>query len=183
MKTMEVRYASGQDVLKAYWGYLTGGGLRLSAVGGVGRGDEVCVRVVNEASGACATLLGEVMCETAAGDLLVAFSSPDSQQCLFTAALSDLLVDVEGMIAQPTAAGTRRRRGRITSVSRQGCRIATGDEEENEFALGTHVEFDGSGIHVGGYIVASGSGEHCMVFDDDKTCEFDQLVAIGADPN
>ena len=61
MKAVEVRFASGKEVLGAYWGYLSDGGLVIPDDGGLTVGDAVSPSVQITSASASYALAGRVV--------------------------------------------------------------------------------------------------------------------------
>ena len=90
MKDLEVRFETGREVLNAYWGYLSDGGLIIPDQGLLAVGDPVALSVRIESSRATYALSGKVVrCDAATGRAVIAFSPGEPQDMLLTQALAD----------------------------------------------------------------------------------------------
>jgi hypothetical protein len=176
VKDLEVRFETGRDVLNAYWGYLSDGGLIIPDERCLEVGDQVSLRVRIESSHTTYSLTGKVVrCDPAAGRAVIAFSPGEPQDMLLTQALSDA--------EQVPARRARRYRvaldarvleasngidpvdARLIDLSEYGCCFRMDEDSAlGRLPVGTPVEISADDFAVGGRVVWTRHTERGVAF-------------------
>jgi hypothetical protein len=176
VKELEVRFDSGRDVLSAYWGYLSDGGLVIPDEGNLAVGDPVSLSILITSASATYSLAGRVVRRDAAAQrAVIAFAPGQPHDMLLTQALADadkvparrarrFRVDLDASVrdsrngAHPVAA-------RLVDVSELGCcvRLAAGTDAP-PLVTGTPVEIAAEPFHVEGRIVWDRADDRGVLF-------------------
>ncbi len=129
-RAIDVRFASGDELLSAYWGYLTGGGLIIPDPGAE-VGDALSMRVTIDVSESQYRLRGTVVKrEPDSGRVIIASRSGEADDML----LSEALADSENVAPRrhprfavdtkiQAIVGDQERAARLINISREGCCI------------------------------------------------------------
>lgn len=162
LKDFKVRFGTGVEVLNAYWGYLSDGGLVIEDRSELDVGDTVSLDVHIESSRASYALAGKVVRrETTSGQAVIAFDPGQPHDLL----LSEALAETDNVPAR------RHRRYRIElparlrrhldggsegeavliNISREGCCARLAGPDSGEFAVGSSLQIEA------GQFVATGS--------------------------
>lgn len=182
MKELEVRFDSGRDVLSAYWGYLSDGGLVIPDEGGLAVGDPVSLSILITSASATYSLAGRVVRRDAAAQrAVIAFAPGQPHDMLLTQALADadkvparrarrFRVDLDARVrdsrngAHPVAA-------RLVDVSELGCcvRLAAGTGAP-PLVTGTPIEIAADLFNVEGRVVWDRADDRGVVFAAAEDC-------------
>lgn len=168
MKEVDIHFASGRDVLGAYWGYLSGGGLaieRSAYMQELHEGQPVALRV-HVASHQGVAVSGKVV-RTKPHKAMIAFDVGDSQLRLLTAALSGRYMDTEMQVTVRDAdSGTEAAVGRVFELSEDGCCIRLNDDDDSTcLPAGTEVALDMDGLHVTGCVLWAQDQQRWILFN------------------
>lgn len=175
MKDLEVRFETGREVLNAYWGYLSDGGLIIPDQGLLVVGDPVALLVRIESSRATYALSGKVVrCDAATGRAVIAFSPGEPQDMLLTQALADaehvparrarrFRVTLDARILDATSA-IRPVEAQLVDLSEFGCCFRLDEEAQADLPVGTPVEIAADEFAVGGRVVWTRHTERGVAF-------------------
>ncbi|HTE52909.1 MAG TPA: PilZ domain-containing protein [Kofleriaceae bacterium] len=164
MKDLEVRFETGREVLNAYWGYLSDGGLIIPDQGHLVVGDPVALCVRIESSRATYSLCGRVVrCDAAAGRAVIAFSPGEPQDMLLTDALADaehvparrarrFRVRLEARVLDASSA-IDPVEAQLVDLSEYGCCFRIDGEAQADLPVGTAVEIAAEEFAIGGRVV------------------------------
>jgi hypothetical protein len=184
VKDLEVRFETGREVLNAYWGYLSDGGLIIPDQGQLSVGDPVSLSVLIESSRCHYSLSGKVVRrDTSAGRAVIAFSPGQPQDMLLTHALADaeqvparrarrFRVALDARIVDASN-GTQPFDARLVDLSEFGCCFRLEESEDGCLPVGTPIEIAAPDFAVGGRVVWTRHTERGVAFvgQDTATAE------------
>lgn len=151
-KSIEVTFPTGRDVLNAYWGFLSNGGLVIDDRHGLREGDPVSLQVTIASSKQHYTLLGQVVRRpgfdaAAATKAVIEFQPGEPHDLMLSAAWAETdnvparkhrRIPIDGTIAiRAPAGGGPELEARLLNISLGGCcvhlsssgkRVATGEQ-------------------------------------------------------
>lgn len=174
MKDLEVRFETGREVLNAYWGYLSDGGLIIPDQGLLVVGDPVALSVRIESSRATYALSGKVVrCDAATGRAVIAFSPGEPQDMLLTQALADaehvparrarrFRVTLDARVLHAT--DVRPVEAQLVDLSEFGCCFRLDEECHADLPVGTPIEIAADEFAVGGRVVWTRHTERGVAF-------------------
>lgn len=167
MKEVEIHFASGREVLNAYWGHLTGGGLTIARDEHTqelqeGQPISLCLRV---ASHQRVAVQGKVV-RAHPHKAMIALDVGDSQNRLLTAALSGRYIDTEAhVVLREIASGAVTASGHVFELSEDGCCIRLSDTwDESLLGVGTEVGVELDGLRVDGCVVWAQERQRWIIF-------------------
>ncbi len=175
MKDLEVRFETGREVLNAYWGYLSDGGLIIPDQGLLAVGDPVSLSVFIVSSHSSYSLTGRVVrCDAAAGRAVIAFSPGEPQDMLLTQALADaehvparrarrFRVALDARVLDASN-GILPVDARLVDLSEYGCCVRLDDRAHGELPVGTPIEISADDFAVGGRVVWTRHTERGVAF-------------------
>jgi hypothetical protein len=175
VKAVEVRFASGKDVLGAYWGYLADGGLVIPDEGGLAVGDAVSLSVAITSASASYALAGRVVRrDAAARRAVIAFAPGQPHDMLLTQALADadnvparrarrFRVELE-VTVRDRSNGADEEPARLLDVSELGCCMQLPLANDGHMAIGTPVEIAAEPFRVAGRVVWTRRDERGIAF-------------------
>lgn len=175
MKDLEVRFETGREVLNAYWGYLSDGGLIIPDKGQLAVGDPVYLSVLIESSQSTYALSGKVVRrDVAAGRAVIAFSPGQPQDMLLTQALADaehvparrarrFRVALDARV-QDAANGAEEVEAHLLDLSEFGCCFRLEDAAHGKLPVGTPIEIAAQDFAVGGRVVWTRHTERGVAF-------------------
>ncbi|HWN69385.1 MAG TPA: hypothetical protein VNM90_17210 [Haliangium sp.] len=170
MKEVEVRFSSGRDVLGAYWGHLTGGGLAVEPAvlsEELREGQSVSLQVY-VASKHRVAIPGTVVKKTQS-KVILAFAADDGKRRLLTAAFSERCVALDARLLATDPDGMIDVRGHVFQLSDAGCCVRLPPVEQHfPLSVGTNVTISVEGLHVSGCVVAARADERWVLFDLEK---------------
>jgi hypothetical protein len=170
MKDVEVRFASGRDVLGAYWGHLTGGGLAVDPAAlseELREGQSVSLHVC-VASKHRVAIPGTVVKKTQS-KVILAFAADDGKRRLLTAAFSERCVALDARLLATDPDGMIDVRGHVFQLSDAGCCVRLPPLEQHlPLSVGTNVTIAVEGLQVSGCVVAARADERWILFDLEK---------------
>lgn len=173
MKEVEIHFASGREVLGAYWGHLSGGGLAIEQneqTQELYEGQPVSLRV-HVASHQRIAVQGKVV-RTKPHKAMIAFDVGESQIRLLTAALSGRYIDTEArVVVSHMAAGVEAVVGRVFELSEDGCCIHLADEHSDALSVGTEVSLELDGLRVSGCVFWAEAGQRWILFGSEGADE------------
>lgn len=195
LKDLEVRFESGRDVLSAYWGYLSDGGLVIPGRDGLIVGEDVSLQVLIASAQARYSLAGRVVrLDPGRGAVTIAFSPGQPHDMLLTQALADadqvparrarrFRVDLPAQVEvdEPASAFSAR----LLDVSELGCCMQVYGEAGN-LGIGRGIGIVTEEFSVRGRIVWARRDERGVLFidrqtdTDDRIREFVRGLAPGA---
>jgi len=176
VKELEVRFDSGRDVLSAYWGYLSDGGLVIPDEGGLTVGDPVSLSILITSASATYSLAGRVVRrDTASQRAVIAFAPGQPHDMLLTQALADadkvparrarrFRVDLDAKV-RDSRNGAHPLAARLVDVSELGCciRLAVGTDAP-PLVTGTPVEIAAEPFHIEGRVVWDRADDRGVMF-------------------
>ena len=175
MRQVNVRFGTGQEVLNAYWGFLSDGGLVIPDQDGFAEGVAVSVRVQIASSQTQYELFGRIVRRDAARHAVVAFDPGEPHDMLLTAALSEtddvparrhkrhqLKKRAEVLNGDGRAPVT----GRMLDVSRAGCCVRLDGATAGAFPNGTSVTVLVDGMRASGTVVWARGADRGVSFDE-----------------
>ncbi|HLU66711.1 MAG TPA: PilZ domain-containing protein [Kofleriaceae bacterium] len=176
MRDLAVRFESGKDVLNAYWGYLSDGGLVIPDDDELAVGEPVSLSVLIASASASYSLSGRVVRrDQAAGRAVIAFSPGQPHDMLLTQALADadkvparrsrrFRVDVAARVRDAREAGEASP-ARLIDVSDHGCCVQLDEKAgPDDLATGTPVAIDAGSLSVAGQVVWTRGRERGVSF-------------------
>lgn len=167
MKEVEVRFASGREVLGAYWGHLTGGGIAVdpAALGEELReGQSVSLQVRVGADHRVA-IPGTVV-KKSQNKVILAFAADDGKRRLLTAAFSERRVALDTRLLATDPDGVVDILGHVFQISDAGCCVRLSElEQQLPLSVGTNVTLLVDGLRVSGCVVAARADERWVLFD------------------
>lgn len=188
VKDLEVRFETGREVLNAYWGYLSDGGLFIPdpAQAELAVGEPVSLNVLIESSRTRYTLSGKVVRrDVAAGRAAIAFNPGQPQDMLLTQALADaeqvparrarrFRVALDARVVDASN-GTQPFDARLVDLSEFGCCFrlerepgpgpgSEDDDDDTCLPVGTPIEIAARDFAVGGRVVWTRHTERGVMF-------------------
>jgi hypothetical protein len=156
VKELNVRFKNGRDVLNAYWGYLSDGGLIIDSEedgghGGLDVGQPVSLNIQIDSSRSSYLLSGRVVRRQAEGkQVIVAFRPGEPHDMLLTEALAETdnvpaghhrpyRGDVGAEVSQveDCSASTP---ARLLNISQEGCCLRVDDPSRGDIGVGVRVK-------------------------------------------
>jgi hypothetical protein len=173
MKHVDVRFGSGRDVLNAYWGYLSHGGLVIRDPAGLDVGQPVSLQVEIESSQSRYSLAGEVVKRQSDGRTVIAFRPGEPHDMLLTEALAEtdqvpprrhrrFQVDLDAHVQAPS--GTELP-ARVVNLSEGGCCVRVVRGAAN-LDIGADVDIRASDFRATGRVVWTRHTERGVRFED-----------------
>jgi hypothetical protein len=170
MKEVEVRFSSGREVLGAYWGHLTGGGIAIHPAAlseELREGQSVSLQVIVASTprvGISATVVRKTPSK-----VILAFAGDDGKRRLLTAAFSERCVALDARLLASDPEGVTDMHGQVFQLSDAGCclKVPIG-EEHMPLSVGTNVTIALEGLCVSGCVVAARADERWVLFDLEK---------------
>jgi hypothetical protein len=170
MKEVEVRFTSGRDVLGAYWGHLTGGGLAVDPAAlseELREGQSVSLHVC-VASKHRVAIPGTVVKKTQS-KVILAFAADDGKRRLLTAAFSERCVALDARLLATDPDGMIDVLGHVFQLSDAGCCVRLPPIDQHlPLSVGTNVTIAVEGLQVSGCVVAARADERWVLFDLEK---------------
>jgi hypothetical protein len=170
MKEVEVRFTSGRDVLGAYWGHLTGGGIAVDPAAlseELREGQSVSLHVY-VASKHRVAIPGTVVKKTQS-KVILAFAADDGKRRLLTAAFSEHCVALDARLLATDPEGVIDVRGHVFQLSDAGCCVRVPPLDQHlPLSVGTNVTISVEGLQVSGCVVAARADERWVLFDLEK---------------
>jgi hypothetical protein len=176
VKELEVRFDSGRDVLSAYWGYLSDGGLVIPDEGGLAVGDPVSLSILITSASATYSLAGRVVRRDAAAHrAVIAFAPGQPHDMLLTQALADadkvparrarrFRVDLDARV-RDSRNGAHPVPARLVDVSELGCCVRLPRATDvPPLVTGTPVEIRAEPFHVEGRVVWDRADDRGIMF-------------------
>ncbi len=180
VKQIRVTFGSGQEVLSAYWGFLSDGGLVIPDHDDLNEGQPVQLQIHIDSSGARYDLGGRVVrCHAADRQAIVAFHPGEPHDMLLTAALAEaddvparrfqryavsLPVEVGGVQAQ------------LVDVSAGGCCLRLAAPLASELPIGVDVVVSTQEFEARGTIVWIHGLDRGVSFDESGTWAATQFI-------
>ena len=164
MRDFEVRFNSGAEVLNAYWGYLSDGGLVIEDQAELDVGESVALQVHIESSRAKYALAGKVVRrESRSGQAVIAFDPGQPHDLLLSEALAETdnvparrhrryRIDLDALLRKPTEPDSGCE-VRLINVSREGCCARLSQPDRGEFTVGSTLEIEADELAVCGAVV------------------------------
>lgn len=170
MKEVEVRFTSGREVLGAYWGHLTGGGIAVDPAAlseELREGQSVSLQVC-VASRHRVAITGTVV-KKSLSKVILAFAADDGKRRLLTAAFSERCVALDARLLATDPDGMIDVRGHVFQLSDAGCCVRLPAMEQHlPLSVGTNVTIMVEGLRVSGCVVAARADERWVLFDPEK---------------
>ncbi len=175
---VDVHFESGREVLNAYWGYLSGGGLTIEPETSTSlhKGQHVALQV-HIGARRCFSVNGRVA-RTGHGGTIIAFDTDESQNQLLSAALSEQPIDLEAHLSLCDTSQRALVPARLFEISEDGCCLRLRAEHGALFNVGAEVVIEAPGFRINGCVVSANERDRCVIFglaDDDavqaiRTC-------------
>ena len=160
---VDVHFETGRDILHAYWGYLSGGGITLEKCGLALRPDQRVTLLVHVGAHRQFEVSGRVA-RTSRDATLVAFDTIESQNQLLAAALSHCSTDFIARLTPCNAARREPVTARVHELSEDGCCLRLGSENAGAFPVGSEVTIEAPGFSINGCIISTQGRERCVIF-------------------
>lgn len=158
---VDVRFADRRDVLNAYWGYLSGGGLIINDDNDLLEGERVDLHVFIEASHHDYELAGKVV-RLENRHAVIAFDPGESHNRLLTAALADSDVELAATVTDRMTGAEAT--VHVFSLSEQGCCMRLRPGEREPFDAGTDVVVQTAELRLTGCVVWANGDDRCIMF-------------------
>lgn len=174
VKQVEVKFGSGHEVLGAYWGFLSDGGLVIPDSEDLDEGQPVQLRIHIASQNSAYDLGGRVVRRhTDDRQVIVAFDPGEPHDMLLTAALAET-DDVPARRFQRFSVSTPAEingdsgtgAGRLTDVSAGGCCVRLDASSRNGFTLGAAVTISTQEFQSTGTIVWVRGKDRGVSFDE-----------------
>jgi hypothetical protein len=173
VRGVEVSYATGKDLLAAYWGYLSDGGLIIDDAD-LRPGELVALRVTITSAGVCHELSGKVVRTREGGRAVVAFEPGQPHDMLLTEALADA-EDVPARrhrrypveLSAELVNGTTQAPAQILNVSESGCCVRVPPASRGHFSVGTSVRVRAGDLAATGRVVWARHTERGVEYADE----------------
>jgi hypothetical protein len=174
IKDLAVRFESGKDVLNAYWGYLSNGGLVIPDSDDLSVGEPVSLSVIIASASASYSLSGRVV-RRDESRAVIAFAPGQPHDMLLTQALADadkvparrsrrFRVELPAMVRDGRN-GARPVTARVVDLSEHGCCIQlAGADDVASFAVDAPVEIAADPFEAAGRVVWARHNELGVVF-------------------
>lgn len=183
MKQVDVRFESGREVLNAYWGYLSDGGLVIQRGSSLDVGQPIALEVRVTSSNSRYSFTGRVVKHRDDGRTVVAFHPGEPHDMLLTEALAETdhvpprrhrryVVDADGQMI----VDDRGEPVRMINVSASGCCLQVSNNENA--GVGTHIEVQAAGFCATGTVVWSRHTERGVRFDSDREADVKALLGL-----
>lgn len=160
---VDVHFETGREILHAYWGYLSGGGITLDNPGHALRAGQRITLLVHIGARRQFEVCGRVA-RASCDSTLVAFDTGESQNQLLAAALSDRPTDLVAHLALCDAKRTAQVSAHLYELSEDGCCLRLGPDYEGSFSVGAEVTIHAPGFSIDGCIISSNGRERCVIF-------------------
>lgn len=168
MTEVDVYFANGREVLNAYWGHLSGGGLRFSRTHSMGHlADGLPIALhIRIGSDRNFAVRGTVV-QCTASKVVVTFDTSDAQSCLFAAALAEQDVDLEAQLRAAASTYDAVTTARLFEISEDGCCVRLNPAYRDTpgfFTEGTNVVIEAGDLRIEGVIVSARGDERYVIF-------------------
>lgn len=175
VRDFEVQFGSGQEVLNAYWGYLSDGGLVIEDAEALAVGDPVALAIEIASSGAAYNLRGKVVKRQAdSGYAVIAFDPGQPHDLLLSEALAETdnvparrhrryWVDLSAKVSRNGS--DPRLEGRLVNISREGCCVHLGETDRGSLSVGSPIAIEAGNFQVGGEVMWQRNLERGIRFD------------------
>lgn len=190
VKDFEVRFNSGAEVLNAYWGYLSDGGLVIEDRAELDVGDTVALQVHIESSRANYALAGKVVRrETSSGQAVIAFDPGQPHDLLLSEALAETdnvparrhrryPINLDASIRRPNTSDPGDPcHATLINISREGCCVRLGAPDQGAFSVGSNLAIEAGELSVCGRVVWQRGVERGVRFGLDD-CEEASLTLL-----
>ena len=173
VRGVDVRYATGKQLLAAYWGYLSDGGLVISDET-LRPGELVALRIAIESAGAHHELAGKVLRRREGGRAVIAFEPGEPHDMLLTEALADAedvparrhrryAVELEAKLVN----GKTSAEATIVNVSESGCCVRVPARCRSQFSVGSPVRVTAGELAASGRVVWANHTERGVEYGDE----------------
>jgi Tfp pilus assembly protein PilZ len=185
-KAVSVSFSTGKDVLNAYWGYLSNGGLVIRDQSGLSEGDAVALDVFIESLQQRYHLKGQVVrrpnMEPARHAAVIAFDPGEPHDLLLSAAWAETdKVPARKHRRQAAQSAVSIRvdegmlDGRLINVSRGGCCVRVRTTAPHRIGQGTEVAVLLDGVEIAGRVCWARAADFGLEFspsDSEAVSEF-----------
>lgn len=163
MRDFEVQFGSGVEVLNAYWGYLSDGGLVIDDRESLKVGDPVALVIEIFSSGAKHRLRGKVVRrQPVSGHVVIAFDPGQPHDLLLSEALAETdnvparrhrryWIDLAARVS--SNGKDRQLESRLVNISREGCCVHLEESDRGQLSIGSPIAIEAGDFSVGGQIV------------------------------
>jgi hypothetical protein len=180
VKQVTVKFGSGQEVLSAYWGFLSDGGLVIPDQEDLNEGQLVRLRIRIDSSGADYDLGGRVVRRHSADhQVIVAFDHGEPHDMLLTAALSET-DDVPARrfqryaVSVPVEVGDAQ--AQLVDVSAGGCCLRLPAPQAEALPVGADVMVSTQEFEARGTVVWVHGLDRGVSFDESGTWAATQYI-------
>jgi hypothetical protein len=166
MTQLDIHFANGREVLNAYWGYLSGGGLtiRRHEKAQELKAGQAVVLHVHIGTRRAFSVHGQVV-RAWPDKIVIRFEAHDTQNRLLTEALAEQDIDMEARLSFTDTSSTTVKTARLFVLSEDGCGLRlSADDEGAPPDVGTEVAIEASGFRIDGCVVAASDSERCILF-------------------
>lgn len=173
VRGMELSYPTGGELLAAYWGYLSDGGLVVEDES-LRPGELVSLRVTIAGQPPEETISGKVLRCRSDGWAVVGFEPGQPQDMLLSRALADAenvparrhrryAVDLEARVQNGSAAAAAT----ILNVSASGCCLRVPEAERESFSPGDRVSLSAGALSASGSVVWAKNTERGVEYSEE----------------
>ena len=166
MIQVDIYFSTGGEVLQAYWGYVSGGGIIISRSSEVEALHEGRALVLHIHIGARRAVSVDGTVAKVAGDkVFVSFALPrEAERRLLTAALAERDIDVEAKLSKAQAADPSVTNARMFVLSEDGCWLRLGPDSSAALDIGTEVAIEAPDFSIRGCVVFACERERGILF-------------------
>ena len=163
MRDFSVQFGSGLDVLNAYWGYLSDGGLVIEDEEVLEVGDPVALAIAIASSGVKYNLRGKVVHrQPSSGHAVIAFDPGQPHDLLLSEALAETdnvparrhrryRIDLPAQVSATDSAP--RLGGQLVDISREGCCVHLAESDRGQLSVGSPIAVEAGGFAVEGQVM------------------------------
>jgi hypothetical protein len=165
MTQLDIHFANGREVLNAYWGYLSGGGLTIRRHERALelKSGQALVLHVHIGARRAFSVHGNVV-RALPDKTIIRFDARDTQNRLLTEALAERDIDMEARLSFTDMSSTTVTTARLFVLSPEGCGLRLSADEGAPPDVGTEVAIEASGFRIDGCVVAASETERCILF-------------------
>ncbi|GAB4535587.1 MAG: hypothetical protein Tsb0020_50740 [Haliangiales bacterium] len=166
-KQVDVHFATGRDLLSAYWGHLTGGGLAVSSSqASEALRDGQTVTLLVHIGGQPRVAIRGTVVRSSPAKSVVAFSRSDAKERLLTAAFSAREMNMTARVSTADPDQPSEFDVVVHRLSDTGCCLGVDPSFDGQLLfVGTELGIELGGIRVTGCVVASIRDERWVMFD------------------
>ena len=173
---VDVYFESGRDVLNAYWGYISGGGLMIPSKDGIHSspelrtGQKVTVQVnigprsrSHDRPRRQCSVHGRIA-RADCDETVIAFDTEESQSQLLSAALSEQPVDFQAHLTLRDYPPESMTPSHLFELSEDGCCLRLPPDRSSSYPVGSEIVIEAADFCISGCVVASSGCERYVIF-------------------